>query len=145
MLNKVAIAELDTEDSWREAFPILRELRPTLPLDSFLKNRSLLVENNYRLFGLRDEGCLYTVASVVVSPHVLRIKDFWIHDFVTLEGSKSRGYGSKMIQYLRNLAKNEGFDRICLYTQAGNKRAQSFYENKVSLDNYGIVYIRNTA
>jgi GNAT superfamily N-acetyltransferase len=86
---------------------------------------------------------IYTVAGVTVSPHLTRIKEFWVRDFVTIEEMQSKGYGVKMIDYLKNLAKSEGFNRICLYTQIGNKRSQNFYDNKVSFNKYGFMYVND--
>lgn len=140
-MSESEISQLISEKDWKDAAVVLKCLRKNLSENDLVNNRKKLLESGYRLFGLRVEGQLITVAGVTLSPHITRIRDFWLHDFATIEGMQSKGYGTKMIQFLKELARVEGFSRICLYTQIGNKGSQAFYDQKVSFDRYGIMYV----
>ena len=133
---------LTSEADWKAAAAILADLRKDLSIDDLLDNRLKLIDSGYRLFGLFSGDKLITVAGVTISPHLTRIKDFWLHDFVTTEERRTLGYGTKMIRFLQNLAMEEGFGRVCLYTQVNNNLSQDFYDNKVSFDKYGYMYVK---
>ena len=134
------IFELTTEQEWREAFECLRGLRPNLKLESFLTNRQNLIDRDYHLFGLMQDGRIVCVAGYVLQPHIERGVEFWLHDFATLETERSKGHGLKMISHLEKIAEQHGCKRLVLHTRLDRKLAQKFYESKAGYSQYALVY-----
>lgn len=131
---------LKTESEWREAFPCIQSLRPDLSVESFLGRRENLLSRDYYLLGLMDEGRIVAVAGYVLQPHIERGSEFWIHDLATLPNCRSRGYGGQLMAFLEIEAAKVGCSRVVLHTRKQREDAQRFYEDKVGLDNYAVVY-----
>ncbi len=132
--------ELRTQSEWREAFPVLLELRPSLTLEKFLSDRERLLGEGYRLFGLHDNGQILCVASAIVYPHVSHGLDCWVHDLATLEQARSRGYGEAMMHFLEMFASSLNCSRLLVHTRCSRDRAQNFYTNHMNYDPYAVVF-----
>ncbi len=133
-------SELTTESEWLRAFPILCNLRIDLTEDKFLKQRDTLIKDGYHLFGLSDHEQLVAVASANIYPHVTKGKNCWVHDLVTIEGERSKGYGKKIMQGIEAWAKSKGCSRLSVHTRIKNERAQHFYEKKLGYLKTAVTY-----
>lgn len=136
------IIELRSEAEWREAFPLLHSLRSDLDESIFLQRREQILSHNFTLLGLRVENELVAVAGVDLYPHLSRGVDCWVHDLVTKEGKRSRGYGQTIMRYIESWAKERGCSRVCVHTRIHRKEAQRFYETKLGYPSSAIVYYR---
>ena len=143
------IFELTTDAEWREALPVILELRPGLDIEATLQRRTTLLSQGYKLFGLVLNGKFVCVAGVAIHPHIARGADFWVHDLVTVSEARSRGYGKAMMRYLEQLAQSMGCSRISVHTQLKRDQAQKFYEHRLGYERYAVVFkselILNTA
>ena len=139
-LDSVTVTELATIELCNEALDILRLLRPDLDDDKVLEQRDLLMANGYRLFGLHKAGRIICVAGVVLHPHLIRGAEFWVHDLVTLEEERSKGYGKAMMQHLERVALESGCSRLLVHTRIEREQAQHFYERHMGFETYAIVY-----
>lgn len=135
-----AIIQLVLEEHWREAIEVLRELRPELDSIKTVHNRETLQARGYRLYGLFENSRIVCVAGVVLQPHITRGIDFWVHDLVTAEGARSRGYGEQMMRFLEDEARGLGCGRMTVHTRANRERAQNFYENHLGYERYAVVF-----
>lgn len=136
-----SITELLSDDDWCEAFPMLQQLRPDLTLEGLLELRASLINDGYKLFGMRDSGGeLVCVAGVVLRPHLLRGRDFWVQDLVTRDSVRSKGFGLEMLRYLETYARGLGCHRLSLHTQLKREGAQRFYEQRAGYRKYAFVY-----
>lgn len=134
------ILELKSESQWHEALQILQLLRPDLKPGEALQSRETLQARGYRLYGLFEISRIVCVAGVVLQPHITRGIDFWVHDLVTAEESRSRGYGEQMMRFLEDEARELGCGRMTVHTRANRERAQNFYENHLGYERYAVVF-----
>ena len=140
------IVELTTDIEWREALPVLRELRPDLDVEKAVADRAALMARGYKLFGLISRGKIANedrfvcLAGVVVQPHILRGNDFWVHDLVTVSDVRSKGYGEEMMRFLERQAQALGCSRLSVHTRLNRDRAQNFYEHHLDYDRYAVVF-----
>lgn len=137
------VVELMTGEEWKQAWPVLAELRKDLTLAGFLFQRQPLLSSGYRLFALFKDGEIVSVAGIVIHPHVTRQKDFWVHDLVTAEHARSKGYGLELMRFLEQLAADNGCTRLCVHTRAEREEARRFYEQKAGYKEYAIVYVQD--
>lgn len=137
------IFELETEDQWREAFPVLQTLRTSLTEEEFLKRRESMLTDGYHLFGLTHQGKLVAVASADLYPHITKDKNCWVHDLATAESERSKGFGAKLMRHLEQWAKDQGCSRLCVHTRLERQAAQRFYEEKLGYPKTAVVYYQD--
>ncbi len=129
-------AELETDEEYDEAYPILVELVPRLRRSDFL--HSLTANPSQKLFGLRDSGRLVSVAAAWVLETGLAEKLLWIYAFVTTEPMRGRGCGRALAKGLQAAAKKEGFDEIRVHVH--RDRAIEFWRNKTEFEYFSNIY-----
>lgn len=134
------IEELVSAEQWQAAFPILQQLRQRLTEEDFLSRREELLESGYLLFGLYENDKIVSVASAIIYPHVTRGKDFWIHDLVSDEGVRSKGFGKAFLNWLEDYAQSKGCSRVCVHTRNTNDGSKHFYGIKCEYDGYATVF-----
>ncbi|MCR5778530.1 MAG: GNAT family N-acetyltransferase [Lachnospiraceae bacterium] len=81
-------------------------------------------ENNY------VEGYAFCVVQQHIGDNILTdIKTLYIDDLCVDENIRGKHIGSKLFNYVKEYAKNEGFYNLTLNVWALNENAQKFYES----------------
>jgi len=137
---KNEIKELVSEIDWKEAFPILVQLRSDLRLDDFLIKREDLQRSGYMLFGLYSNNRLVCVTGACITPHIDKGKELWIHDMITNEKDRSKGYGKYMLKFIESFAQEKECSRVILYSRLHRTEAHNFYKNKALFEAYGLTF-----
>ena len=122
------VAELEREEEWDEAIPILRQLWTDAD-PSWI--RSWREEDGYHLFGLYagdGDEMLVAVAGVSIQRVLHHVRHAWIHDFVVDEAHRSEGYGSEILAFVEGWARERDCEYVALALRSGNDGAQQFYE-----------------
>ncbi len=132
--------EIQTEEDFEKAYLLLRELAPSLERKQFMKSLKNEHAANHKLFGLKDTEEMVSVAAVWILLTGLNEKIFWIHAYVTAASKRSHGYGSKLLNYLEEYAKNEGFSEIRVH--AHRQRAISFWQEKKGFEPFSQILHR---
>lgn len=133
-------AALTSEQEWREAFPILQQLRTSLALESFIARREALQARGFRLVGLRLDGKLVCAASYIIYPHITHGVDCWIHDLVTDRASRSKGFGRQLVEEIESRARAEGCSRVVVHTRNDNAGSRRFYSARAGFEQYAVVF-----
>lgn len=136
------IAELQTEDEFREAFPVMHELRPHLTEESFLSITSDMVWDGYRLFAGRQNGRIVALAGVAVCLNLYHGRHLWVYDLVTTASARSQGLGQQLLQWLEELARSERCERLALCSGVQRKDAHRFYEEKMGYERASYLYVK---
>ncbi len=134
------IQQLKTEEEWNQAWPALQALRNDLDRESFIESREDLVSSGYELFGLRSEGRIVCVATLIIHPHVLRRRECRLYDLVTLPGERSKGFGSELLRFVERYARDRRCTRVYIHTQQDRIDAQRFYEEHAGWNQRAYVY-----
>lgn len=132
----MVITELRTDAQWEQAIEILRQLW-TDSEESFI--RGWKDEDEYRLFGLYEEETLIAVVGLSVQRVLHHTKHAWIHDFVVDEAHRSEGYGTRLLSFTEEWARDRGCEYVALAGTLENEAAHRFYEDN-GMDQWGYVF-----
>ena len=135
------IKELTTENQWREAFPLVKQLRTHLHEDEYVSLvQSAVNEHHYRIFGVWDGDVLKGVVGFMPMTTLYYGSFIWICDLVTDENARSKGYGKGLLNFVEVYAKEHGFTKVALSSGLQRQDAHRFYEEKSSYDRVSYVF-----
>lgn len=134
------IRELQTEEEFRQAFPVIHELRPHLTEESFLSLTGDMVWDGYRLFAAVEGERILGLAGVAVCLNLYHGRHLWVYELVTTAASRSQGVGKALLDYLEAFARQEGCEWIALSSGVQRLDAHRFYEEKVAYEKASFVY-----
>lgn len=133
--------ELTTEAQWREAFPVMNELRQHLDETTYMTWLTEMIPHGYRLFALRDDaGKIVSVAGLAIELNLYNGRHVYIHDFVTTDSARSKGYGQVMLGHIEALALENDCTRVVLTSSFPRVDAHRFYEEKMDYHKRGYVF-----
>ena len=136
------LVELRTEAELREAFPIMRELRPYLVEERYLELLGDMLPHGYRLFGLRESGNLVALAGVELLTNLYYGRHVWVYDLVTTAGERSRGCGKRLLEYVEDFARAQRCDVVALSSGVERTGAHRFYEKHMGYDRPSYVFTK---
>jgi GNAT superfamily N-acetyltransferase len=136
------IVELNTEEEYREAFPVMKELRTHLDEEQFLAITSEMAWDGYRLFAGRVEGRIVALAGVAVCLNLYHGRHVWVYELVTAEAERSCGYGGKLLTRMEELAREEECGMICLSSGVQRAAAHRFYEDRMGYTRAAYCYTK---
>lgn len=145
MINKQNrfIKELKNESEWKEAFPIMQQLRTHLDESNFIK---LVQEarqmHDYKLFALYDNDRVTAVIGFMPMTTLYNGRFIWVCDLVTNSNMRSKGYGQELLSYVHNWSQEQGYKMISLSSGLQREDAHRFYENKMDYDKVSYVFLK---
>lgn len=132
----MTITELTADAEWEQAIPILRQLWTDAD-ESFI--RGWADEDGYRLFGLYEDATLVAVAGCSIQRVLHHQRHAWIHDFVVDEARRSEGYGTRLLSFVEEWAREHDCAYVALAGTLDNEAAHRFYEDN-GMDRWGYVF-----
>ena len=114
-------------------FPVLKELRPHLHQDTFLAQMlDLKASDRYQLayLSLDDSGEVVTVAGFTICTNLAYGRHLYLHDLVTADKHRSKGYGTVMLNWLKEYAREQTCSSLHLCSKTERKDAHRFYERE---------------
>lgn len=136
------IVELNTEEEYRRAFPLMRQLRPHLTEEQFLEITGQMVWDGYRLFAAQEGGEILALAGVAVCLNLYHGRHLWVYDLVTREDRRSTGIGKRLLEWLEELARSENCERIALCSGVQRTDAHRFYEEKMGYERASYLFLK---
>ena len=124
---------LQTNEDWELVFPLIQQLRPHLSVASYMEHLKqmpayqgwLLVDVIPKVFiGFEERHNFYNG------------KHLFVHDFVTEQNERSKGYGEVLMKLLIEHGKKNSFDYIALESGLERVPAHQFYENKMEFQKW---------
>lgn len=67
----------------------------------------------------------------------------WVCDLVTDNNKRSNGYGDKLLSYVHEWAKENGYQSVALSSGLQRTDAHRFYEEKMGYDKVSYVFKKN--
>jgi len=149
-MGDTEIRELTSEAGWREAFPVLRELREGLTEGAYLDYLREMREEGYRLFGLFEgdggsEGGgdeLVAVAGVAVRTNFYNGRHLFVYDLVTRSDRRSEGHGGRLMDFLADWARERDCESLTLESGLWREDAHRFYEDRLDMERYCYTFKR---
>lgn len=139
----VLIKQLINPQEWKEAFPVMKQLRTHLNEEEFLAlvDKSSRI-SGYKLTGLYDEGEVRAVIGFMPMITLYSGEYIWICDLVTDAKYRSLGYGNTLLSYAENWAKENNYGIVSLSSGLQRIDAHRFYEHKMAYDKVSYVFLK---
>lgn len=123
------IRNLDSEQELREAWPVMRELRPHVGLEAFLAmHAEASRRDDYRVAGIRENGSWVALLGYRVLHDLVHGRHLYVDDLVVTESRRSSGLGARLLEFAESEARRLGLSGLRLCTGIENDRGKSFYE-----------------
>mgnify|MGYP000456637792 CR=1 FL=1 len=129
-MNTVAydpIKKAVTDNEINQCFDVMAELRPHLKKETFLKTIREMQAEGYLLAFIKDDNQITAVAGYRIYTNLFMGKHLYVDDLVTSEKVRSKGYGEKLIQWLKNEAIKNSCNYIHLDSGTHRDQAHKFY------------------
>jgi GNAT superfamily N-acetyltransferase len=130
------IRELTTEPEWRDAFPVLSQLRSHLTEETYLEYLDAMRGEGYRLFALFEADEIVSVAGVAIRTNFYNGRHLFVYDLVTREDHRSEGYGTRLMEFAEEWARDRGCESFTLESGLWREDAHRFYEDDLDMDRY---------
>ena len=127
MQIQTAVTDIDILKCWKA----VKELRSHLKEENFLTLIRNMITEGYQLAFIEGEnGYAVSVIGFRYLQFTFNGKHFYIDDLSTLPEARGKGYGSKLIEYVCELARQKGYAYVTL--DSGHQRfaAHRLYLNK---------------
>lgn len=138
------IKELKTEEQYKYAFSVMKQLRTHLSENTYL---SLVNEatkkDNYKLFALFMDEAIVAVIGFKPMITLYYGRFVWVCDLVTDAAQRSKGYGENLLTFVHEWAKQNGYDHVALSSGLQRIDAHRFYEQKMKYDKVSYVFKTN--
>ena len=130
--NKIAmsIRVATTDAEIAACYPVMRELRPNIAAEQFLSRIRRQENTGYRLAYIQDQAGVVAVAGFRVAENLAWGRFLYVDDLVTLPMHRSKGYGAKLLSWLKEQAAKEGCEQLHLDSGIQRKEAHRFYERE---------------
>ncbi|HUW28749.1 MAG TPA: GNAT family N-acetyltransferase [Sulfuriferula sp.] len=124
----ICIATTDREIS--ACYPVMRELRPHIEEDNFLARVRSQESAGYRLVFVGQPESVMAVAGFRVGENLAWGHFLYVDDLVTHPSHRSKGYGAKLISWLKEYAADDGCLQLHLDSGIQRNEAHRFYERE---------------
>lgn len=129
-VSTMSIHVATTDAEILACYPVMRELRPHLREDQFVSRVRRQQLAGYRLAYVREPIGVVAVAGFRISENLVSGRFLYVDDLVTLADRRSRGYGARLLAWLRERAANEGCTQLQLDSGTQRKDAHRFYDRE---------------
>ena len=124
----IRIATTDTEIA--ACYPVMQELRPHVVEGQFLSRIRSQEKVGYRLAYVQASNSVVAVAGFRLGENLAWGRFLYVDDLVTLLEHRSKGYGAKLLSWLKEQAAKEGCEQMHLDSGIQRKEAHRFYERE---------------
>lgn len=122
------IKEVLTDEEILATFPVMRQLRLHLDEDEYLETITCMRRSGYRLAAaVAGDGKVRCVAGYRITEFLAYGKFLYVDDLVTAEDARSKGYGKRMLDWLADVACEEGCESLHLDSGVQRHEAHRFY------------------
>ncbi|HXP48822.1 MAG TPA: GNAT family N-acetyltransferase [Bacteroidia bacterium] len=125
---KILFAE--TDEQLKSCYPALKELRPHLEEKTYLDTMRIMMQEGVKVAMVEDDGSVPTVTCFRIAYYLFRGKNLYIDDLVTLPGNRGKGYGAKMLDWIKEYALSQNCDTMHLDSGPARHDAHRLYLNK---------------
>ena len=139
-MTDAKIVELESSAEWREAFPVMQQLRTHLDEETFVESVAEMQVDGYRLFALRVAGEIVALAGVRLATNMYYGRHLWVDELVTDESRRSQGYGARLLSFLEDWAADRDCELLALSSGLQRTDAHRFYEETAEMDRRSYIY-----
>lgn len=121
-----------TESDILKCRSAIQALRPGLTDDLYPEAVQKTLEDNRQIIFIEENGIAAAVAVFETGYNLFRGKYIYIDDLSTLPGNRGKGYAGKLVDWILDYAKKEGYAQVHLDSgvSAARTDAHRLYLNK---------------
>jgi GNAT superfamily N-acetyltransferase len=122
------IEQARTDAQIASTFDVMVQLRPALERASYVAHvRGLMRSDGFCLAYLADEGDVRAVAGYRIMHMLYCGRLLYVDDFVTDARVRSRGYGARLLAWLKETGREQGCSELQLISRVVREQAHRFY------------------
>lgn len=140
----LSIREARSDDDYHRAYPIVRQLLPDLDMQTYATRVFVARATGYRLFVGEVGEAIVGVVGIVPSYNLHDGFALYIEHVIVDSLHRGKGYGSALIAFAENRAKEEGCRLVELDSDFEFAEAHRLYED-LGYQRYGYCYMRTLA
>ncbi len=122
-IPKLAVTDADI----MKCFDVILELRPHLEKSNFLDVIRAMQAEGYQLAYLEEQKEVVAVAGYRIYSNLFMGKHLYVDDLVTSGDCRSKGYGARMMTWLRGIAESCHCNYLHLDSGTHRGQAHKFY------------------
>lgn len=124
----MTIEPASSDEQIAATFDVMKQLRPHLDCDEYVATvRALQASDGFRLVALIDDGVVRAVAGYRYMRMLYCGRLLYVDDLVVDEHVRSQGYGSRILDWLKDEARREGCAELQLISRVVREQAHRFY------------------
>ena len=128
MESSVTIATPESDAEIAATWEVMRQLRPHIAQQDYVPVvRRMMESDGYGLAALSEDGEVRAVAGYRYMNMLYCGKLLYLDDFVTDERVRSRGYGRRLLDWLKDEGRANGCAEIQLISRVTREGAHRFY------------------
>jgi GNAT superfamily N-acetyltransferase len=122
------IEHAESDEQIAATFDVMRQLRPHLVREEYVPQiRALMSSDGFRLAFLTDEGEVRAVAGYRSMNMLYCGRLLYVDDLVADERVRSRGYGARLLGWLKDEGRRQGCVELQLISRVTREQAHRFY------------------
>jgi GNAT superfamily N-acetyltransferase len=119
---------LETETEWRQAFPLLHQLRPKLTMESYLQLvQEARSENRYKILAAYENGEIAGYMGYRFLTDFVHGRQLYIDDLVVDQSKRRSGLGARLLKWAEAEGQRLGCRTLRLCTGVDMEDAKRFY------------------
>lgn len=118
---------IETDADFDRAFPVIVQLRPQLTPATFRERVRKQMKQGYRLAALEAGGQVRSLGGYRLLDYLWVGRAMYVDDLITDEASRSHRYGEQLMNWLREIATEDGCVELHLDSGLHRARAHRFY------------------
>ena len=135
------IKELQTAEEVQQGYPVMKQLRTHLDEEAYMDLvLEAQVKDRYKIFALFEEEKIVAVTGFKPMITLYYGRFVWVCDLVTDSGSRSKGYGKVLLEFVHEWTEENGYDSVALSSGLEKTDAHRFYEDKMDYDKVSYVF-----
>jgi len=124
------IREIESDEDVRRSFAVMRQLRPHLEEDEYVRRVREQRAGGYRLAVVEEAGVVRAAGGFRIMDMLVQGRHMYVDDLVTDEAERSKGHGDALFDWLVMTAKAAGCVTFELDSGVHRTRAHAFYFRK---------------
>lgn len=124
------LKHLETADDIRASFRAFTILRPHLDEDTFVEQALRQMKSGYNIVAILEDDTVVSATGYRFTEALAWGKIIYIDDLVTHPDTRGKGYGGKLLEYIRDLAIEHQCDAVHLDSGHTRFDAHRLYLNQ---------------
>lgn len=122
------IRPIVNRDDLSLCYALMRQLRPHLAdFAEFAQRWQTQTAESYRLVALWDNGQVVTLAGYRIQHNLVHARHLYVDDLVTRDDLRGKGYGERLLDWLKREAQRLECGKLILDTPLSNVLGHRFY------------------